>query len=504
MNNNTAQNNKRIAKNTLFLYFRMLLMMFVTLYTSRVVIQELGIDDFGTYSIVAGIVVFFSFLNSAVTSATQRFLSFELGKKDYFRFQKILNISLLIYVFLAIIIIILCETFGLWFLNTQMTIDVEKMRAANVVFHFSILTFIFGLLRTPYNAAIIAHERMSFYAFISIIEVFLKLIVVYLLRYLPFPKLETYGCLLAIVMLVVSLSYMAYCILLFKECRFKWIWDRDIARKLLSFSGWSMFGSFAVITANQGVNIVMNLFYGVSINAAMGISHQVANAVNQFVTNFQTAFNPQITKNYAVGDNIYLINLIEKTAKFSFLLMSVLVVPLLLGMNEVLELWLGTVPPYTAVLCQLTLIAYLIDAFSAPLYMTVQATGRIRTYQFCVSLLFFMNIVLSYILFSLGYSPISSMYVKIVVSVILLIYRINYLRKEIQLPVWQFIINSMLKSVIIFIISIYGCSIWYEESTSVFLLFLQLISCAILTLILIGGFGLTKNERTVILKMIRR
>lgn len=257
-----------------------------------------------------------------------------------------------------------------------MTIPDNKLYEANWVFQLSILTFILGLLRTPYNAAIIAHERMSFYAFVSIIEVILKLLIVYLLIYLSSNKLIMYALLVACVVFLINIFYVVYCFTNFKECRFRYCWDYNTFKKLLSFSGWSMFGSLATVSSNQGVNIVMNLFYGVTINAAMGISHQVAQAVNQFITNFQIAFNPQITKSYASGNFSYLNSLIEHSAKLSFFIMMVLSIPLILGMDLILNIWLDTVPPYTSIFCKLTIISYLIDTLSAPLYMTVQATGK--------------------------------------------------------------------------------------------------------------------------------
>ena len=302
-----------------------------------------------------------------------------------------------------------------------MTIPDNKLYEANWVFQLSILTFILGLLRTPYNAAIIAHERMSFYAFVSIIEVILKLLIVYLLIYLSSNKLIMYALLVACVVFLINIFYVVYCFTNFKECRFRYCWDYNTFKKLLSFSGWSMFGSLATVSSNQGVNIVMNLFYGVTINAAMGISHQVAQAVNQFITNFQIAFNPQITKSYASGNFSYLNSLIEHSAKLSFFIMMVLSIPLILGMDLILNIWLDTVPPYTSIFCKLTIISYLIDTLSAPLYMTVQATGKIKKYQMCVSSIFLLNIVLSYILFKIGLSPEYALYVKIFISITLLI-----------------------------------------------------------------------------------
>lgn len=496
-------NNKNIAKNTLFLYFRMLLIMLVSLYTSRVILKTLGVEDFGLYNIIGGIIILFSFFNSAVTSATQRFLSFELGRKKLDSFQKIINLSLLTYIALSLIIIFLSETIGLWFLNNKMTIPDNKLYEANWVFQLSILTFILGLLRTPYNAAIIAHERMSFYAFVSIIEVILKLLIVYLLIYLSSNKLIMYALLVACVVFLINIFYVVYCFTNFKECRFRYCWDYNTFKKLLSFSGWSMFGSLATVSSNQGVNIVMNLFYGVTINAAMGISHQVAQAVNQFITNFQIAFNPQITKSYASGNFSYLNSLTEHSAKLSFFIMMVLSIPLILGMDLILNIWLDTVPPYTSIFCKLTIISYLIDTLSAPLYMTVQATGKIKKYQMCVSSIFLLNIVLSYILFKIGLSPEYALYVKIFISITLLIYRIIFIHSALKLPIRNYILNTTIRPIIIFLSTLYLSSFIYTLNTNIYISIIKLVGIGILSILVVYVFGLSISEKNFITSIIK-
>ena len=498
MSTETSNNNKRIAKNTLLLYFRMLFIMLVTLYTSRVVLSVLGVQDFGIYNIVGGITVMFSFFNAALTSATQRFLSFELGRKNEDGFRTIINISFIVYVILSVVILLLGETIGMWFLTNKMEIPANKMNDAVWVLHLSLLAFIFGILRTPYNACIIAHERMSFYAIISIVEVLLRLLIVYLLVLSTNNKLIIYSVLTAAVVGIVTLIYIIYNVTIFKEAQPRKEKDFHILKKLLSFSGWSVLGSFATVSANQGVNIVMNMFFGVSVNAAMGISHQVSQAVNQFVSNFQLAFNPQITKNYASGNNQYLLSLIEHSGKLSFFLMTIISLPIVIGIDSVLNIWLTVVPEYTGVFCQLTVASYLIDTFSAPLYMTVQATGKIRTYPICVSSIFLMNIILSYAIFSLRCPPQLALVVKILISVLLLTYRLFYLHKSVRIPMTNYLVNGILKPLGLMACVYVASFLLYTQNGGRINNFVVLSLITLLAILFVYSLGLSKNERTFI------
>ncbi len=328
---------KQIAKNTSLLYFRMLITMIVTLYTSRIVLNTLGIEDFGIYNIIGGVIILFTFLNVAMSNTTQRFLSFELGRNDMEQLKKTFSMSMTAHISIALIVFLLSETVGLWFINTQLNIPAERMNAANWVYQFSILTFVFQIIRVPYNASIIAYERMSFYAYISIIEVILKLAVVFLLQKGGFDKLIFYSILLFIVSIIILYAYKVYCNKKFKISRYYFFWDGSLYKNIMSFSGWSLMGSVASISANQGINILLNIFFGVAVNAAMGIANQVNGALNSFVVNFQTAFKPQIVKSYAEGDKKYLTQLILQTSKFSFFLFFIVSIPILLNTEFALK-----------------------------------------------------------------------------------------------------------------------------------------------------------------------
>ena len=498
----SAENNKRIAKNTIFLYLRMLVIMLVTLYTSRVVLDILGVTDYGIYNVVGGIVVLFSFFNSALTSATQRFLSFELGRGDKERFRTIVNISAVVYFILSIIIFSLGETIGLWFLNNKMEIPDGKMADANWVYQFSMLSFVFGILRTPYNASIIAHERMSFYALISVLEAALRLAIVFVLPLWNDNQLIIYSILMAIVALLTSSSYAIYCFCLFKECRPRKEKDKSVLKNLLSFSSWSLLGSFAAVSASQGVNIVTNIFYGVTLNAAMGISHQVSQAVNQLVANFQTAFNPQITKTYAIGDNKYLSSLLIHSGKLSFYLMTIIAIPLVVGIDLVLNVWLTVVPKFTNIFCQLTIISYLIDTLSAPLYMVVQATGKIRIYQISVSSLLLLNIILSYTFFSIGLPPETAMYVKVGISFVLLFFRLLYLHNKDGISMASYARDAVGKPMALAAAMLTISAIAYPTEGSTTVRISALFIMFLASTLIIYSLGLSSNERKFIVNLV--
>lgn len=489
--------NKKIAANTFFLYIRMVIIMLVSLYTSRVVLNVLGINDFGIYNVVGGIVVLFSFLNNALTQATQRFLTFELGRQDLNEFRNIFNISVLLYVLLSIIIIVLAETIGLWFLNTQLNIQDNRMVAANWVYQFSIFTFVLGLIRTPYNAVIIAYEKMSFYAYTSIIEALLKLVIVYILVMIACDKLILYSALLLLVSLLMLIVYLCYVFFNFKDCKHEFYWKKSLFKRIAGFSGWSLFGSLAVMSANQGINMLLNIFFGVVVNAAVGISNQVNSAVQQFVSSFQMAFNPQITKSYASQNREYLVHLVFKTSKYSFLLTLLITFPLLFKMEEILILWLGVLPKYTVVFCQLILVSLIFESLSGPLWMLVQATGKIKKYQIWMSSIKWIEIIGAYILLKLGLNPAYVFVIRCVVSVLSLTCRLILLKELISFPSTKYLFDVLFKcgfvSLMTFI-ALYLLQLIIIRGELFSMILLSLLICLFIVITL----GLSKMERQYI------
>ena len=326
---NNKENNKCIAKNTSMLYIRMLLTMAVTLYTSRVILNTLGVEDYGIYNVVGGFVAMMGFLNNSMAVATQRFLSFEIGKKSNSQFSRVFSMSMSIHILIALVILVLAETVGLWFVKTQLTIPIERMGAALWVFHFSILAFIVNVISVPYNATIIAHERMNVFAWVSIIDVSLKLLIVFILQWFGYDKLKFYALLMFGVALIIRLIYGSYCSRKFVESKFHFYWDKSLFKTIMSFAGWSLWGGAASVLHSQGVNILLNIFFGPAINAARGIAYQIQGAVNSFVSNFQIAINPQIIKSYASSKIEYMHQLIFQGAKYSFYLLFALSLPIL-------------------------------------------------------------------------------------------------------------------------------------------------------------------------------
>lgn len=420
----------RIAKNTMFLYARMFVIMLVSLYTSRVVLQALGVEDYGVYNVVAGSVALFGFMNSAMSMATQRFLNFYMVKGDAGLLRKVFAMSLNIHVVIAVVVVLLTETVGLWILNTQLNIPPERMIAARWVFHFSVLTFCLSVVQVPFNSAILAHERMNVYAVISIVEVFLKLGCVFFLLNVAMDKLILYGGLLCAVSLSIFLVYLSFSWRSFQECRYRWCWDRTLFKEIAGFSGWNIFGQVAQVLTTQGVNMVANVFCGVVVNASIGITNQVSAAMSQFTHNFQTAFRPQIVKSYSTGDVTGMQKLTYQASKFSFYLLYLVSVPIIFNIDAILDLWLDVVPEYSAAFCELLIWYSYLEVMGMPLVISIMATGRNRNYQLAVSVVIGLNFLFSWLFLKLGFSPEVIFYVKIALALLTLCVRMFYAQKQ--------------------------------------------------------------------------
>ena len=444
-----SSNYKRMAKNAAMLYFRMLLTMAVTLYTSRVVLQTLGVDDFGVYSVVAGFVTMLGFLNSAMASATQRFITFELGKPGAKDVRGIFSMSMNIHIVIALFVLLLGETIGLWFVKTQMTIPADRMIAAEWVFHLALFSFMVTIVSVPYNALIIAHERMSVFAWVSIIDVMLKLLIVFMLSLLGMDKLILYGLLSLAVVFIVFMIYRSYCHSRFTESRFRLYWDQSLFKIMLSYTGWNLWGNIAAVMSGQGVNVMLNIFFGPTVNAARAIAMQVSGALNSFVRNLQVAINPQIIKSYAAQDMDYMHRLVCYGAKYNFFLLLFLSMPVLINTNIILKTWLGVVPEYSAVFLQLIIVNILIDSISAPLMTSAQATGKIKLYQSVVGGVLLLNLPLSYYLLKIGSEPHIVVFAGIVSSILALLSRLVILKKLTSLPVKLFLQEVIIRSLLI-------------------------------------------------------
>ena len=431
-------NTARIAKNTMMLYFRQILIMLVNLYVMRVVLEILGTEDYGIFNLVGSVVVLFTFLNTAMTNATQRFLSFALGRNDMEQARNVYSVSVIIYVLIAVLVLVLAQTLGVWFFYTWLNIPPERQGAAFVVYQFSIAAMLVSILQVPYRATIIAHEKMSFFATLSIFEAAFRLSIVFILPFILFDKLMTYAFLICITVTVIFLIHKVYCNRTFEIAQFRYCKDRKLFRQLFEFSGWNVFSGFAMISKDQGTNILINIFHGVSVNAAMGIATQVNSMIYQFVSNFQTAFNPQIIKSYSAKNFDYFMRLIFRTSKISFCLLFFFVLPLYINADFVFRIWLINIPEYVVIFTQLILLSSLIIAISAPLVMSIQATGDIKRHELIRSCFIFFNIPISLLFLWIGFSPVWILAIRVGVDVLLFIWRIFFLGKKIKFPIFSF------------------------------------------------------------------
>ena len=441
MSLDSSNNNKRIAKNTLLLYFRMFFIMAVTLFTSRVVLSALGVEDYGIYNVVGGIVAMMGVLNGAMSVSTQRYLTFELGRGDMVRLKQTFSLCLTIFFLLSIVLVLLAETIGLWFLNTQLVIPQERMAAANWIYQFSILSCISSLITMPYNAAIIAHERMNVYAYVGIIEVILKLVIVYLILILPADRLISYGFLFMVSHFIVTGIYIGYCMRKFVETRYCWYWEKPLFKELISYSGWNLFGSLSGIVKGQGLNILLNMFFNPAVNAARGIAFQINAAITQFFTNFYTAVRPQITKYYAQGNMGEMQKLIFRSSKLSFYLIMLISLPIIIEAPYIVNLWLGQLPEYVVPFTRLIIAISAVDCMATPLMTAAHATGNIRLYQSSVGTMTILNVPISYIFLKLGYSPLMVFYISLAIAVICLFMRLWIVRRLMEFPVMEYIVK---------------------------------------------------------------
>lgn len=442
----------RIAKNTLMLYVRMLVLMLVGLYTSRVVLEALGEDDMGIYSVVGGVVAMFTIISGALNSAVSRFITFEMGKGEKAQLNKVYSTAVTIQLILGAIVVILAEPIGIWFINNEMTIDQARIPEAVMVLHFSLAAFVVNLMSVPQMASITAHEKMSAYAYIGILDAFLRLGTALLIMNSSGDRLVQYAALMMVTVILVRIAYGVYCRRNFEECRYRPVFDRPLIREMFSFAGWNFVGVASGVLRDQGGNILVNLFSGAAgtaVNAARGMAVQLNGAVQGFVTNFMTAVNPQITKSYAAGEYSYMFTLVRKSSRMSFYLLLMLVMPLILNTEVVLGVWLKDVPAHTTLFVQLFLVFALSESLSNPMITAMLATGRIRNYQLVVGGIQLLNIPISYICLKMGAIPEVTVMVAIGLSQICLWARLIMLSRATGFPIGDFVSKVYVKSLFV-------------------------------------------------------
>lgn len=440
-----SENSRRIAKNTLFLYFRMFLMMVIGLFTSRVVLKALGVDDVGVYNAVGGAVSLFAVVSNSVAAAVTRFITCELGRKDFTRLRRVFSTSVVVMLIFCGVLLVFVETFGLWYLNCRMNIPEGRLGAANWVLQCSMLTLMASLLSVPYNATIMAHERMKIYAYISILEAVLKLSVALLLALSVFDKLITYAVLMVVVFVVIRFVYGLYCHKNFEETRSGFVFDRGLIREMLGFAGWNSLASGTYVVNTQGVNLLVNHFFGVALNAARHYTTQVDGIVKQFVTNVVVSINPQITKSYVTGNKDYSFELVRKACKYTYLIILVFAVPVFFEAESLLRLWLGTVPEWTALFTKLTLVCLVLDVICTPFSTLILADGKIRDFYLwssCVTILMFP---VTWVVYHLGAPAYASYLVFVGVYLVADAVKLVVLNRKTCFPIGAFVREVLLR-----------------------------------------------------------
>jgi O-antigen/teichoic acid export membrane protein len=499
----TLNNNKRIAKNTLLLYFRQLLLMFIGLFTSRVVLNSLGVENYGVYNVVGGIVAMFTLLTGSLSAAISRFINVGLGKGDIGRLNVIFSTAVNVQIGMAILVGLLCEIGGVWFLNTHLNIPIARMEAANWVLQLSIITFCINLISVPYNAAIIAHEKMNVFAYISILEGVFKLIVPYTLYVSPYDKLKTYAVLLTVIAIILRFIYGFYCGKTFKECHYHYVFDKQILKDISGFAGWNFFGSGAYLFNTQGVNIVTNLFFGVAANAARGVATQAEGIVKTFVTNFTTAINPQIMKSYAEGNLHYTFSLVCRGAKFSYCLMLIFAVPFMFETETIMTLWLKTYPPEAPLFLRLSMIGTMFDLLGNSTANAAWATGKIKRYYLYVATIGCLVFPISWICFEIGCPAYTSYIVFAVIYLLLVFVKLWILNGLIGFPQMMFIKEVVFRIGIVTLSSFILPVIVYNiMNDSMFWHLLLTVICGISACYSIYLFGLSTKERKTINTML--
>lgn len=499
LNENSSANSKRIAKNTIFLYIRMLLTMAVSLYTSRVVLATLGIEDFGIYNVVGGVVTMFAFLNGTISGVTQRYLTYELGTGDKDKLKSVFNTAMCIHWIIAAIILLLAETIGLWFVCNKLVIPAGRLNAAIWVYQFSILSTIILIVSVPYNACIVAHEKMSAFAYISILEVILKLLVVYLLLLTGYDKLIFYSFLIFVVQLLIRVIYNEYCKRHFEESKCKFKIDKPLAKNMIGFTGWSLFGGFASVGLGQGINIILNLFFGPFVNSARAIAVQVENAVQGFFINFQMALNPQIIKNYASGNFIQLQKLVYASCRYSYYLLFIISLPILIETEVILKTWLTEVPEHTINFTRFTLLILLVDCMSKPIMTAANATGEIKKYQTIVGTILLMVVPLSYFSLLIYQVPEIVFGIYLVIVVVSQFVRLCIVKGLIGLSLNQYL-HRVIKPV--FLVSLFSIVfplfIYFTVYEGIFRLLVIGVVSVVSTCLSTYILGINRNEKDIV------
>ncbi len=492
-------NNRHIARNTLILYFRMLLIMSIGLYTSRKLLFELGVTDYGICNVVGGLVSMFLMVSDSLSLAISRFLTYSIGKDNETKRNAVFCSTIIVQLALIILFIIISETLGLWFFNNKLNIPADRVNASMILYQLSIVSFCINLISVPYNAVIVAHEKMSAFAFISLYEASMKLAIVFVLSLTSVDKLVMFAILSCLIGLSVRMIYGLYCKRNFKECQFHFIFERNTLSELLKFSSWNFLGTSSVILRVQGGNILLNIFFGPAVNAAKGISNQVNSMLHSFVANFMTAINPQIIKSFASNETQHMNDLMLYGAKFSCFTMILLGTPFIIDIDYILHLWLGNAPEHSALFLRLIIIYTLFETLSVPIATGIIATGKIKYYEMTTSCVELLNLPLAYILFRFGFIPETITIVFIIIAQFTIIVKLYFIHKATGFSITEYLKNVYLRCIIVAVMSCLAPFIAYNIMACSFirLVIICLVSW-LSSCLLIYFLGCGKKEREVI------
>ena len=495
---------RRLAKNTLFMYIRMGVLMLISLYTSRVVLQELGVDDYGIYNLVGSVVAMFTSLKILFSSSTQRFLNYEMGQGNHDKLQLVFNISIFVHIVICIVFVILVELVGLWFLANKINVASDRLFAANIVFHLSVFTTVVGVMTVPYEAVIIAHERMDFYAYMSIFEGIMRLAIVFLLTFLPFDKLITYGMLQMLVTVLVRVINTSYCKRNFAESHAKRLWDKDYFKKMMSFASWNFIGITAYTLSHNGLNMILNVFGGPVVNAARGIAYQINNVLLQFINNVTVVVNPYCVKIWAAGERDKAFKMIFFSSKILFFIQLCLLIPIFFLTPDILQIWLGQVPEYSVVFIRLILLYSLVRSLHPSVDLLFKSCGNIKTYQITEGLLQFLPLIISYIILSAGGNYYWAFIIVILCEILNMVIVMLLAHKVAGLNILKYIKKVLIPCMLLFVISILAFCFISENFCEWY--FKALTACFVLSLELCIWFfvAIDKWEQTQLVNIIKR
>lgn len=505
----SSKRSKRIARNTFFLYVRMLFLMFISFYTSRVILQNLGVEDFGISNVVGGLSSMFVFFRSSLANVTQRYLNIEQGKQNIEGANNVFCLHQTIYIYISIIIVVIAEVFGLWLLYNKLVIPEERMNAAFWVFQFTVVSLVITILSVVYNSAIIAHEDMKVYSYIGIFEGIAKLLIAYLISVSLFDKLILYQFLLLLLALGIRIYYSSYCKKNYAECRYKYRWNKEEVKEASSMVGWNTVGTLVWSLNEQGINVLLNMFFGPAVNAARGITYQISHAITHFGTNFYTSVRPQLVKSYAAKDFDYLYKLFFASSKYSVYLLWFFCLPVMLSIDNILSLWLHQVPEYTNIFTIWVLAYSLVNMLNNPIWSLSLAVGRLRNYILIGSGVFFLAFPLAYVFLKLGYSPVSVFIVMFLVRIVYIVVVLVIIRNYIYISLTRYLMQVLLPTVCVIASS--GGIAWlvYQHLPHDFMgtVIITIVSTALIFFSIIT-IGLSKSEKamakSILMKKIRR